>query len=159
MRLIEEKWLPGMLANERGGTLVQEIGEIAFLMHDFEAVAHAVGAVEVAVMIVVRVAEQGAEVFVEAMVNRIELVLVAEVPFAKGAGRISRGLHELRDAGLGGGQAWAVDVRVLDPFAIHLALLLGGVAHGPLESDPLLPTAGNESATGGRADAGVRVEI
>ncbi len=148
-----------VLADEAGGALVDEVGEVTLHLHGLESVPQGVGAVEVGVAVKVGVAEQLAEVFVKAAVEGVVLVLVAEVPFAEGAGGVAGGLEALCDGGLAGGQAEAVNVGLGHPFSADFAPLLDLVAEGELDAGALLPAPGHETDAGGGADGGVGVEV
>ena len=101
MRHIEEERLARVLADELRRPLVDEIGEVALDLGGLQAVAERVGAVEIGVRVVVGVAEKLAEILVEAAARGVVFVAIPEVPFAKGAGRVARGLERLRERGHG----------------------------------------------------------
>lgn len=156
---VEEERFLRVLANKLDGVLVQQVSEVTARLHRVLALAQFVGAIEIFVAIVIRVAEQRAEVFVEAVPRGIELRRVAKMPLAKRASCVPGGLEHFRDARLACWKAKRMFVRLLDPLVAYAPELLGGETHGPLKSHALLPTAGDERATGWGADGGIGVEV
>ena len=148
-----------VIAHELHRALVDEIGEVAVAFHGLHPVAQGGRAVVVFVLVVIGVAEELAEILVEAALRGVELVAVAEMPFAEGARGVAGGLQPIRNGGLAEREAEAVDIGLGDPRAVYAARLLDHVAKRELKSDALLPAAGHEAGARGRAHGGIGVEI
>ena len=159
VRHIKEERLLRVLADELGRAVVDEVGEVAFELHRLQTIAQGIGAVVVGVFVIVRVAEQFAEVLVKAAVHGVVFIFEAEMPFAENTRGIARGLHFLRERDFTQRQAEAVKVLLRHPLAFHTTELLDLIAKRELDAATLLPASGHEAGACRRADRRVRVKV
>lgn len=95
-----QKRMRRVIADKFHGAFIDEIGEVAVAFHGLQAFAEGGRAVVIFVLVVVGVAEELAEIFVEAAFGGVVVVAVAEVPFAKRARGVARRLEAIGDGGL-----------------------------------------------------------